>query len=440
MRAGADDVHRPGTCLGGKYVVERVLGRGGMGVVLAARHETLGSRFALKLLNAELADQNVHVERFFREARTAATLRSPHTVRVMDYGPLEDGTPYMVMEYLEGENLSSLVEREGGLGVANAVDFTIQACEALAEAHALGLIHRDVSLKNLFLTTTHDGKRFVKVLDFGLVKLPPSSAKSLTSQDIVFGSPHYMSPEQLRSAKNVDARTDVWSLGICLYEMLAGHPPFDARSGAEVCAKILKEEVPPLVGVVPGVSPMLEAVVRKCLEQSAEARFSTIGELALALEPFFLQDAAARRTLHVMDSLRRSETMATVPEIPPEAPLDTTGDRLTPAPWGSSPERRKHPKIHLRVAMTIGLCAAVAVWASVLARPDARVVSLIGALARGGEHEATSSAFATSTSTPTAPSASASASAPGAASTPSVAAPPPTVHHLAPLARARPVR
>ena len=235
---------KPGDVLGGTYKVEKILGTGGMGIVVAARHIELNQRVALKFMLKEAMADGAHAERFLREARSAVQLKSGHTAKVLDVGKLQNGEPFMVMEYLEGQDLDGELHQKGPLQPHLAVEYVLRICEALAEAHGLGIIHRDIKLKNLFLTKTLDGRPLVKVLDFGLAKTTGAGDVSLTAVNSVFGSPQYMSPEQMRSAKDVDHRTDIWSLGVCLFELLTGRVPFDASGVAEICAMVLKDPVP----------------------------------------------------------------------------------------------------------------------------------------------------------------------------------------------------
>src|SRR5688572_12959490 len=298
---------KPGDMLGGKYKVERILGAGGMGVVVAARHVDLGQRVALKFMLKESMTDPSQAERFLREAKAAVQLKSAHTARVLDVGRLKNGEPYMVMEYLEGRDLDDELRTTGPMPPYKAVDFILQACEALAEAHGLGMIHRDVKPKNMFLTTKVDGRPFVKVLDFGLAKQMGGTDVSLTATNSVFGSPQYMSPEQMRSAKDVDARSDIWSIGVCLYELLTGRVPFDAGGVAEICAMVLKDPVTPPSTYARGLPSDLEAVVMKCLEKDPTLRFQTIAELAFALEPYTAEEGSARRILQVMQTAQKVE-------------------------------------------------------------------------------------------------------------------------------------
>src|SRR5262245_41329189 len=219
-----------GTMLADKYRVERVLGRGGMGVVVAATHVELDQRVALKFLLPEAMESVEVVERFAREARAAVKIESEHVARVIDVGKLENGLPYMVMEYLNGRDLAALLDEQIKLSIDDALEYTLQACEAIAQAHALGIIHRDLKPANLFVTNRADGTTSIKVLDFGISKVSLAGSSpaemNLTQTAAIMGSPTYMSPEQMRASRDVDPRADIWALGVIMYELLAGQPPF----------------------------------------------------------------------------------------------------------------------------------------------------------------------------------------------------------------------
>src|SRR5262249_36798130 len=230
---------QPGAVLAGKYRVGRILGVGGMGVVVAATHLQLGQPVALKFMLAEALASPEASERFLREARAAVRLRSQHVARIQDVGTLENGAPYIVMELLQGLDLAQLLAQQGPVAPATAVDFVVQACDALAEAHALGIVHRDLKPANLFVTIAPNGTALVKVLDFGIAKAGGPLGASVTQTSAVFGSPAYMSPEQLRSTKAVDARSDIWSLGIILYETLSGRTPFHGETITELGLKVV---------------------------------------------------------------------------------------------------------------------------------------------------------------------------------------------------------
>jgi eukaryotic-like serine/threonine-protein kinase len=283
---------RQGELLAGKYRVEQVLGAGGMGYVVAAMHEQLGQRVAVKLLVPELCENEDSVTRFLREARAAVKIRSEHVARVLDVGELTNGSPYMVMEFLSGRDLAEELDLPGQLEVPVAIDYVLQASEAVAEAHSLNLIHRDLKPANLFLTQRPDGTPLVKVLDFGISKainvddsaLEP--VPSLTATHSLLGSPAYMSPEQIRRPKSVDIRTDIWSLGSILFELLARDPPFNADSPLALLAAVVSDPLPSIRDKRPDVPVELEAVIAKCLEKNPDNRYQTVAELADALAPF----------------------------------------------------------------------------------------------------------------------------------------------------------
>ena len=279
-----------GDVLADKYRVERVLGAGGMGVVVAARHVHLDVLVALKFMSDEALKHPELVERFTREARAAARLRSDHVARVTDIGTLESGVPYQVIEYLEGSDLAALLVRDGALSVSRAAEYTVQVCDALDEAHGAGIVHRDIKPSNLFLTTRRNGSSCIKVLDFGISKfdwLNQTTARLRRSHSgALLGSPFYMAPEQMRGGGQVDARTDVWALGATLYELLAGSLPFQAESLVELALQVVEDEPRPLREVRPEVPWELEQLVLRCLQKDPEDRFRGARALALALAPF----------------------------------------------------------------------------------------------------------------------------------------------------------
>jgi serine/threonine-protein kinase len=283
-------IPRSGDVIDGKYVVERACGRGGLAVVLSAMHAGLDQRVAIKMLLPEWAGDTEVIERFLREGRAATRIKSEHVVRVFDVGKHETGAPYLVLEFLEGHNLDDVLRMWGPLPVPTAVDWVLQAAEAIAEAHSYGIVHRDLKPANLFLTRRADGSACVKVIDFGLSKLTDprmsgSSAK-LTRPSDIMGSPHYMAPEQLRATCEADARADLWALGAVLHELLVGKPPFRGETVPEICATVLTQEPPRLTSIRASVPPPVENAVLRCLEKDPEARLASAAELARAIAPF----------------------------------------------------------------------------------------------------------------------------------------------------------
>ena len=269
-----------GELVAGKYRVERVLGRGGMGLVVAAHHEQLDQHVALKFLLPEVLGNEEIVQRFVREARAAVKIHSEHVARVFDVGKHGD-MPFMVMEYLEGSDIAQTIVERGALPMREAVGFLLEACDAVAEAHALGIVHRDLKPANLFLAKRPSGKPTVKVLDFGISKAPVSERdRNITNATAIMGSPSYMSPEQLVASASVDVRSDVWSLGVVLYEMVTGKLPFNAASMPELVGVIL-QVAPPLDEVPAELRPILE----RCLQKAREQRYQNVAELARALAP-----------------------------------------------------------------------------------------------------------------------------------------------------------
>jgi serine/threonine-protein kinase len=269
----------PGDVVMGKFRVDRVLGSGSMGVVLEVTNLDLGQRFAIKLMHEgkTTADQR---ERFLREARTASKLRSQHAVRVLDVGTFE-AAPYMLMEHLDGRDLAAELVAGGPMPVIDAVEYVLQTCEAIAEAHAANVVHRDIKPANLFLVRGPGGMPCVKVLDFGISKVADSVA--LTGDAMALGSPLYMSPEQMRSSRDVDARSDIWALGVTLYELVAGRTPFHGEQIQEVCTRVALDDPPSLAALRPDLPAGLEAVIRSCLQKDRERRWSNVARLAEAL-------------------------------------------------------------------------------------------------------------------------------------------------------------
>jgi serine/threonine protein kinase len=300
----------PGTgdLVDGKYRILRRIGKGAMGTVVAARHELLQREVALKFVSAAAATPET-IARFRNEARALAAIQSDHIARVLDAGHLADGTPFMALELLEGDDLEQVLRKRAPLPVEEVIDWMLQALEGLAEAHALGIVHRDLKPANLFLARRRDGTAIIKLLDFGVSKqdtqiplfktLPP-----LTLTSTILGSPVYMAPEQLRDSKRVDTRADIWACGIVLYELLGGRLPFIAENMAQLLYAVLEGVPVSLRSTRPEVPPELEAVVMRCMSRDLEARFQNVADLADALAPFGRDEmrASAGRIRHILRS------------------------------------------------------------------------------------------------------------------------------------------
>ncbi len=283
-----------GQVIAGKYRVERVIGEGGMGTVLAARHELLDVPVAVKVLSAELSHQPSIIARFLREARAVARLKSEHVARVMDVGTIGEGQPFIVMELLDGEDLEKRLTR-GPLPVPQAADFLLQALEAMAHAHVIGIVHRDLKPANLFLIVTPDGREVVKVLDFGIAKLTNAVAIAggaegarsggLTGEHTTLGSPSYMAPEQVRALPEIDRRADIWALGAILYEMVTGRTAFGGTTVGEIFGAVLHGTVPTVREVCPDAPEEVDRVIARCLQRVASDRFTDVAELARSIAP-----------------------------------------------------------------------------------------------------------------------------------------------------------
>jgi eukaryotic-like serine/threonine-protein kinase len=380
----------PGTIVAGKYRVDRTLAEGGMGVVVAATHLHLQQSVALKFLRGgNVSSEWDALARFSGEAKAVAQLRSEHVAHVLDAGVTDDGTPYMVMEYLEGRSLARALQTQGPFDVASAAEYVIQACEGLAEAHSQGIVHRDIKPFNLFLVERSPGWHAIKIVDFGISKLAFSDTPNVTT-GVIIGSPCYMSPEQLRSTATVDHRSDIWSLGATLHELLAGRAAFDATlTLPALVAAILDRPAPALREIRPDVPEALAAVVTRCLAKDREGRFQSAGELATALLPFApararvpAERAASMRP--AVDQTRSATRLAAQPDPPAAKDRAATGQSLvpvtkpefddTPTPLPDTTElgaegfRRRTPK-WLGVA-TLGVAAALLFFAILVAATD----------------------------------------------------------------------
>lgn len=276
-----------GQIIGERYLIGEIIGEGGMGVVCAATHVGLGTPVAIKLIRSDMKRDPQAVERFLNEARIAASLKGEHIARVFDVGQLETGEPYLVMEQLEGIGLDAFIQERGHLSQAEAVDIVLQACEGLAEAHAVSLVHRDIKPANLFLARRPDGQFALKILDFGISKrLVDSTTRGLTNPGVSLGSPWYMSPEQMLAASQVDQRADIWSLGVLLFELLTKEYPFSGDSVPQVCASVLTAPPPLASDRRPDLDPGLDRVLLRCLEKEPDQRYPSVAALSEELRPF----------------------------------------------------------------------------------------------------------------------------------------------------------
>jgi serine/threonine-protein kinase len=358
-----------GDILADKYRVERVLGRGGMGVVVAAHHIQLDEKVALKFLLPEALENAETVARFGREARAAVKIKSEHVARVIDVGTLPNGAPYMVMEYLEGEDLADWLRNRGPMPVEQAVEFVLQACVAVADAHALGIVHRDLKPANLFCVRRSDGQLSIKVLDFGISKMtgPPGSGPgvAITRTASLMGTPLYMSPEQMRSSRDVDAKTDIWALGAILFELMAARPAFLAVSLTELAIKVNNDPAPSIRSLRQDVPDALDAIIFRCLEKDPRARFRNVAELALALLPFAPKraKAAVERISGIIQAAGLSASAVDVPASVQVAEERASAGTLPP--FGRTTSSNGDKKKSLRGAAIAGAVALAALLGTV---------------------------------------------------------------------------
>jgi len=355
-----------GAVVAGKYRIERKLGEGGMGLVVAASHLALGGEVALKFLSPG-PDEELRpdaVARFTREAQNVARLKSKHVTRVLDMGTVDTGAPFIVMELLEGMDLHKYSRKNGPLSIVDAVEFVLQAAEGVAEAHALGIVHRDLKPANLFLTHGPDGTPFVRVLDFGIAKNIHAKKEagdvSLTAGTDVLGSPLYMSPEQIRNPKDVDPRSDVWSLGAILYKLLTGRAAFDADNPSASLAMIVMEEPTPITRFRPDVPPQLEAVIRRSMEKKREVRFQNVDELACALLPFAPMRPRERPWVPVNVTGSNLPAMAVTTGTALPAPLTVTGPSLPMVVYPGQ-TTQSSPRSSSTLAIIAGVCTVLSI-------------------------------------------------------------------------------
>lgn len=329
----------PGQVLAGRYRVDRILGQGGMGMVVSAVHIQLKTPVAIKILKRDAAMFPDAAARFLREARAAANLNNEHVARVTDFGTLDDGAPFLVMEYLEGKDLAALLEVNGALPVDQAVDYLLQACEALAKAHVLGIVHRDIKPANLFVTRGDDGLPCVKVLDFGISKVAQDNAWGPETHPvetgIAWGSPHYMSPEQIRGSLDMDGRTDIWALGVTLFQLLTNALPFMGTGVHQITALILERVVPSVRDFRPELPAGLDEAIQRCLAKDRAHRWRNVAQLAQALVPFGSKRAliSFEKILAIMpDAIARAAPKSSSTMVMPTLPMNRSMGQHAVAP------------------------------------------------------------------------------------------------------------
>ena len=381
---------RTGEVLEGKFRIERIIGEGAMGLVAEAMHLDLEEHVALKFLHREARERPDIVARFAREARAAARIKSDHVARVYDVGWTADGGPFIVMELLEGLDLELLLAKSGPLEITEAVEYVIQACEGLTAAHALGIVHRDIKPANLF-RVDRSGTRQIKLLDFGISKAGISNsgfddARLLAADTTqIMGSPHYMSPEQIRSTKDVDARADIWSLGIVLYELVSGETPFTATEITGIIAQVLHEPHRPVRSLVPDISDGLEVIIERCLQKNPDERYRSAADLAVALLPFapkrartIVERAVATQAWaagHVEQNDSLPPPPLSSPTITKELPKNSAAPLSIAVP-SRAPEPGRSPFIWAALACIIfGLTGGVLALAARLRTPEPRTAA-----------------------------------------------------------------
>jgi serine/threonine-protein kinase len=329
----------PGTILLGKYQIEGLIGTGGMGHVVRASHLYLHQPVAIKLLLPEMAESASTVQRFLREAQATVKLRSEHIARVMDVGTTETGIPFMVMEFLDGNDLNQILRHHGPQAPAIVVDLMLQACEGIAEAHALGITHRDIKPSNFFITRRPDGSMLLKILDFGISKTSIGYSE-LTGIETVLGTPAYMAPEQMKSGHDADARSDLWSIGVVMYQLVSGRPPFAGDSYAELVLKVGLEPPAPMPVPLPAG---LNDIITRCLAKDPAQRHQNVGELARLLAPYATDPiSAAQSATRAARILQQRRSMQGVQGLPVTvgggltAPIPISPAQLTPRSWPPS--------------------------------------------------------------------------------------------------------
>jgi serine/threonine-protein kinase len=325
--ASAQALPQPRELLAGRYRIGSELGRGGMSTVFSAWDEHLERPVALKVLKPELLSSSEALERFTKEARSLARIDNEHVVRIIDFGTTEQGIPFIVLELLRGRDLWRYVRETVSLSVGHIVRLVIQVCEGLAAAHDSGAVHRDLKPENIFVVDEPDGTECVKLLDFGIAK-SLSSGRALTLERSGLGSPGYMAPEQLTDARNADARSDIWSVGVVLYELFVGKTPFEGETPYQICMRVLRAPIEPIAKLRPDLPPGLVAVIERCLQRDRAQRFQCAAELAEALKPFTdlpARELTAAERESARNSARKADEVPTLMSSSSGEPSRITG-------------------------------------------------------------------------------------------------------------------
>jgi eukaryotic-like serine/threonine-protein kinase len=358
-----------GQVVGGRYRIDDIIGAGAMGFVVSAWHLELDQAVALKVLNPDVFEKEEALQRFRREVRAAARIRSEHVCRVNDVGTLDTGEPFMVMELLHGNNLEEELHRRRVLPVEEAIRYMLEAVEAVAEAHAAGIIHRDLKPANLFVARRADRSRLIKVLDFGISKSMADSQKSdmsLTKTGVIIGSPLYMSPEQMRSTKDADVRSDVWSLGAILFQLITGRPPYMGETIPELCSQLFSADAPPVstVSLTQGLPPALDVVVARALARDPARRYQSVADFGEALLDF----APPQSRVHVERARRVLSTDSEPPgsmypaRTQPGAPtiIEASVSNVAPGRTTARPRSRKLAAVLLVIGVCLGVGVVIA--------------------------------------------------------------------------------
>ncbi len=378
----------------GKYRITRLCGRGGMGSVFEAQNTAIGKRVALKFIDPDHAASRDSVQRFLREAQAASAVESHHIVQIFDVGETDDGQPFLVMELLRGENLGQRLARSTTLPVRDAVHVVAQTLRGLHRAHEAGIVHRDLKPENIFLSENDDDPMFVKIVDFGISKIMRRArsleASTLTQQGVVLGTPFYMSPEQAQAMPDLDARTDLWSVGAILFECLAGCRPFPGDTYEQVIIAICTRPAPDIRDICPDVSPALAAVIARSMQRDRNQRFQSALEFLEALRLAMPDVVAAVPSSSIPAAHRTWQSAGAAPPPPADVPPSRTQSSwsagrphpmASPAVSDSTPNDLRRRRLRLAVvgvASGLGAFALTVGWiARTRSQPDRSAVSVV---------------------------------------------------------------